>query len=372
MAVLVVLAAMIVVNWRFHHFADFQIKTEISSAPAKFDKFQQTRMENLLTLAANVATDARLRGSLATLDVTTISEAARETYRDYQSDIFWVLGPDGKLLTRIGAEEQTELDISKMNLVKNALAGFDDGDVWLFGEHLYQVAAAPIISGKKIEGILLYGFQFENWLTDEFATLTGMHIVLMHQDGLLCSTLKTMKGLETAFTFQSMLNDLAISADLIPSVPNIKPSKEQPPPPQTDFRQDSEPYAGAIFSMNNIAGEKLATGLVFRSTKVEEQLLSRIQLALLIVILGAVIVSFLAAYLLSRNLTNPIERLVASSRMLGMGDLHEPIQYDGKDEIGILATAMEEMRLSLLKAREELIRGETPFNYRSNGFRYFA
>lgn len=73
-------------------------------------------------------------------------------------------------------------------------------------------------------------------------------------------------------------------------------------------------------------------------------------------IFGSVALGFalVAALLVGRILSRPLRQLTLASQRIAAGDLGEPVNIVGKDEIGQLGTAFELMRQRLNRSREEL------------------
>jgi two-component system, cell cycle sensor histidine kinase and response regulator CckA len=70
----------------------------------------------------------------------------------------------------------------------------------------------------------------------------------------------------------------------------------------------------------------------------------------------AVLAGALIAFILSRQITRPLERLVLATRHLQQGDFEFQIPVVGTDEVAHLTRAFEEMRKSLQQSREGLLR----------------
>jgi signal transduction histidine kinase len=68
-------------------------------------------------------------------------------------------------------------------------------------------------------------------------------------------------------------------------------------------------------------------------------------------LVGVVVIAVLAAGL-SRRMTGPLERLAAAAERIGHGDLKAPVTTETSDEIGYLATRLDDMRAAL-RARDE-------------------
>jgi len=73
--------------------------------------------------------------------------------------------------------------------------------------------------------------------------------------------------------------------------------------------------------------------------------------ALIFIFAGVII-----AYILSKNITRPVETLVEQATLITGGDLDKKIDVSSKDEIKILANAFDEMRLSLKNKINQLAR----------------
>jgi two-component system, OmpR family, sensor histidine kinase VicK len=59
---------------------------------------------------------------------------------------------------------------------------------------------------------------------------------------------------------------------------------------------------------------------------------------------GVLVLGALAAWLLAKSLTRPLERLTHGARHMARGEFDQPVAVQGSDEIGQLATAFEVMR----------------------------
>src|SRR6201987_2626772 len=70
----------------------------------------------------------------------------------------------------------------------------------------------------------------------------------------------------------------------------------------------------------------------------------------------AVLSGTLVGFVLSRQITRPLEDLVLASRQMEKGDFEFPIHVQGKDEVAELTRAFEEMRKSLRLSREGMLR----------------
>jgi HD-GYP domain-containing protein (c-di-GMP phosphodiesterase class II) len=74
----------------------------------------------------------------------------------------------------------------------------------------------------------------------------------------------------------------------------------------------------------------------------------------LVVLMLGIILSLVLGLLISKNITDPIRRLVSGTRHLAKGDLHYQVEVKGKDEIGELAASFNNMARSLNESRMRL------------------
>jgi two-component system NtrC family sensor kinase len=73
---------------------------------------------------------------------------------------------------------------------------------------------------------------------------------------------------------------------------------------------------------------------------------------LLLLSLAAVVCGTSLAVFLAMRISRPIRHLVAAAQELGKGAYHHPVQLDASGEIGYLAHAFEQMRVSVLRHME--------------------
>lgn len=359
-AVVVAAGSILVVNNRFHEYTHEEDLVRLSHASERFDRFQATKMGSLLAQAVNIANDPRLRGVLSTGDRATIREAADKTQLLYETDLFWVADIEGNVIYRVDHPQMSGDNISSLAAIRDVRNGYDSGDLWIVGEKLLQVAAVPVYSGRTPIGILIVGQSFDKWINREFAQLAGMQIAFVTADGAVESSTHEDDVQQLKSVVIESQKKMGWMPDDLPRVPwlGIGPNNIPPPGPFIEFELSDEPYAGSIFRLNDATNSPLATGLVFQSTRQREELLSKLQRALLIVGLGAIVFALIVSLIFANGLTRPIDELVKAAERLAQDDLDTPVPHARGDELGVLAREMDSMRSALKDARDELIRSE--------------
>jgi len=355
MSAILIGVAIIVVNVQFRQHAIERQRDEFAVVHQRVDRFLRLSFDNLTGLATNVAQDPRLKASISTADRATITLALDELYANYWTDYFWLLDRDGVVMARVDRPRLWGDTLRELPVVRDALSGYSSGDIWLREGRLFQVAAAPILSSDIEVGVLLLGVDFSRILDEQFFQLSGLETALISGERLSASSVSSeRRTLIQSALVQASKKDLVsesmpvvpIGVDTLKSAPHIR------------FDVAGEEFGGGGFALADITGQIVALGVAFRSMEIENQHYRMIQNALLLVGIGAVLASLTAAYFIARRITRPIQRLVRSSERLGDGDLDTPIKPDNNDEIGALANALDSLRISLRKAREDLIQSE--------------
>jgi len=349
---------MAVVNNRFQTNVATAVGTEFEYAHLRLSRFLTLSLDNLITLTTNISQDPRLRGSIATNDPQTIRHAVNETFQSYGTDLFWLMSPTGDVLVRAEDSISQDNNLRDISVVKDARNGYDSGDIWLYKGKLYQVAVVQVRSADIPVGLLLVGEEFDSHFTQRFASLTGLDLAFIRDGDLLSYSRPPATRNSFLSATSALLATKAFAGKPLPDIPILPQQPDSLSAPFLLFETADEPHAGALFRLSDISHRSLARGIIFRSLAVENERLRRIQESLLIVGLLAILVAFIAAYFVSQRISRPLRRLAEASERLGKGDLESAIRPEGSGEIGALASELEQMRVSLKKAREELIQSE--------------
>ncbi len=361
MTILFVAGSIVVLNDRARHQMAAHMEQSLATSPERFDTFQRTLMRSLITQAANMSMEPSLRGTLATEDLATIRNAAEQVHLIYGTDLFWILDERGTVLHRVETPQRSGDSLADRPLIRDVRNGYDSGDIWLWQGELYQVAAAPILSGGRALGILVIGQRFESWLAESFSNLAGLEVAFLTTDStvIASSDLLPKKALRDRILWHEEL--VEERGQRVPRVPwtGKGPDASMPPAPTDIFHyKDGSSFMGAFFQLENAVHENLAAGCIFRSLAPEKAMRQRIQNGLLILGGVTILLALLVSYIISRTLTRPINRLVQAADRLASGDMETRVEVAGRDEIATLGQALENMRRSLKEAREELIRNE--------------
>jgi diguanylate cyclase (GGDEF)-like protein len=120
-----------------------------------------------------------------------------------------------------------------------------------------------------------------------------------------------------------------------------------------DWLVGDSQYSGRLVPLAHSGDRELGVVLV-RSVTDALAPYRRLKITLLLLTIAGVALFAIGSVLTARRIANPIQTLSAAASALAMGDYATPIRARGRDEIGGLANALEDMRLAI-RAREENI-----------------
>jgi signal transduction histidine kinase len=119
-------------------------------------------------------------------------------------------------------------------------------------------------------------------------------------------------------------------------------------------------YLNLAFSrqLSGFDGQQVGQVVVLRSLADSGRLFSSISDLLVLLWTGSIAAAFVFSFLIARRVTRPIEALMAGTREFGRGNYDYEIKAVGRDELGELAGAFNQMRSSLKQTQAALLRRE--------------
>ena len=324
------------VNQRFTAEMHRNLEDSLENAGTVFYTYFRNNIERLIDKAGNVSADARLQASLTTMDRPTIAQTVAELYRDRQADLLGLVSPGGTLVTMEGWPIDLFPDPLSEPVITDALNGYLSGDIMALADTLVAIAAAPVLTRQVVQGVLVMGQQMDQSFLDELRLMTGCHLAFLVNGQVPHSTHFPRDRSEAANIFAPLLESTGV----------------------IDFLADGEQYLGMRAAITNATNIKQGDLIIYKSLDAALASLGPIRRNIYLIGLGGILLSLIFSYILARSVTHPVEELAAASRAFGEGRLDIPVQVKSNDEVGTLAHAFEEMRTSLLKAREDLVRTE--------------
>jgi signal transduction histidine kinase/ActR/RegA family two-component response regulator len=304
----------------------------LRSEAAVYTQIEGARREQAQQSATLIADQPSLKALMSTNDRLTVEDGSESIFVTSHADLMVLENATGGMLAFHSKSD--DVPVTRVKLLMRDSAGEEDW--WFAGGHLYHVCFAPIVAGGS-----------------------------RHQQGLgriaLGRELSPQSIIETgAFRTSASIferNGLVILSSLPASAwGDFETSVSREPKASDSVREikiAGESYLASYVQLPGDHPVRLYSLQSFDQATIFVRSLDRMLLSLgaLAVLIGA-----LMAFILSRQITRPLERLVLATRQLQRGDFESQIAVVGTDEVADLTVAFEEMRSSLLQSREGLLR----------------
>ncbi len=255
----------------------------------------------------------------------TVAGVARSFAGITRTDLFEVYDARGHLIASVGPEESDERDRSA--IVLPALAGRPQTAVSATADRHYQVAATPVVAGRRVVGSLLLGDRIGRKVAEELRELTRSEVTFLTNRVITGTTLDHEEDRA------AVLRALGAERDRLAGGGRVVEIRTQGQVRLTLF--DRLPEAGSR------GGSYYA---MQRSLDTETAFLREIQARLVeLGILGA-IVALLSGLVISQRITSPIRKLVRGAEEMERGNYDYPLEVNSRDEMGYLAARFDVMR----------------------------
>ena len=269
---------------------------------------------------------------MSTNDRLTVEDGSESLLQTSHADLLVLQNPSGEILAFHSKSDDVPVSGVK-RLLQNSTG---EQDWWFVGGHLYHVSFAPITAGANINQRALGEIGLGRELSTRSIVDTGAF------------------G-KSAFIFEGkksvILSSLPASAwgDFEAAVSNDQKTSDS----IQEINIGGERYLASFVELPGDHPVRLYSLQSFDQATNFLRSLNRMLLTLgaLAVLAGAFI-----AFILSRQITRPLERLALATRQLQKGDFESQIAVVGSDEVSHLTLAFEEMRSSLRQSREGLLR----------------
>jgi len=298
------------------HYAVVEATTRSGSmmAPALVDRMQQLE---------------RVTGVMASSPGTrSIPQADQATTDDYSRDIAasmgvdWVAMTDSRGVLKGSSDPTKRAELAKLG-VPQALAGQSwTGAATLEGK-LVLAATRPVFVGQYVQATLTSAVDIDHKLARDVARSAGVQLALLNEGRLVGSTFDG----------------------------NLPQSRNG----VYEMKLQGRTFIGSSTPLKLKGIEQPVEMLVFiprdQVTSPFDALWSGVLAAFAVAIAGA----FVLGVGLSRNLTDPIERLVSAARLVESGEWVGPIATARKDELGLLLNVFDRMIRTLRENNERLV-----------------
>ena len=331
-------AALSIVNRSVSRQAQATIREGLERSAMVFEHMLAARSEKLAVSAQVIVRDPRFF-SILTIRVSsgdphyraTVEAVAKDFNAITRSDIFEVLGRSGERLASVGHVSSTPE--SRDSLVRSALRGRPVSGVLIEPGSHYQVTVTPAYADGKVVGVLMLGAEIGKALALELRTLTRSEVTFVSG------------GVETGSSFARREDAEALLAALRASgragaVTHPTPDSRQ----LFEVRAPHETYLTLVRPIAQSAPGSLQLYAMQRSLDAETAFLLDVHRRLVQLGTLAALAALLAGFVISEQITRPVQRLVRGATEMKRGNYDYPLEVRSRDEIGYLADRFKEMR----------------------------
>jgi two-component system cell cycle sensor histidine kinase/response regulator CckA len=309
----------------------------LRSQAAVYTQIEEARREQAQQSARLIADQPMLKALMSTNDRLTVDDGSGSLFQTSRADLMVLENTAGEILAFHAKSD--DVPVSRVKQLMGTSSGKEDW--WFAGGHLYHVSFSPIVAGASGETHNLGRIALGRELSPQSIVHTGAFgtsASIFERDGsVILSSLpaSARNDFEAAIAKQQNTSGSIQEINL------------------AGVSAKSEHYLASFVELPGDHPVRLYSLQSFDQATTFLRSLNRMLLTLgaLAVFAGALI-----AFIVSRQITRPLERLVLAARQLQRGDFDSQIAVVGSDEVAHLTLAFEEMRSSLLQSREGLLR----------------
>ena len=326
----VAVLTLVQVRMRAHVWED--LASSLRAESAAYSKVEESRRRQAEQSVALIADLPNLKALMSTHDPVTIEDGSESILRTAGAEVLLLEDPKGELLALHSAPQPISFPVGKSLLQKAT----GKHDWWLVNGHLYCLNFAPITAGAGGEQRTLGRIGLGHEVTPQSVAggdaLNNGALIFERGGGVLISSLDPSLWPDFQYWLQT-------------------PSGARKTIQEVDI--GGERY---LLSFIELSGDHPIRLYTLRSYDQATSFLRSLNQMLLAVGAIAVLTGALLGFILSRQITRPLEELVSASRQMEKGDFTYRLHLEGNDEVAELTRAFEQMRKSLLLSREGMLR----------------
>ena len=297
-----------------------------------YAEVERVRREESRQSAEMIADQPTLKALMSTNDRTTVQDASRSILLTSRADLLILENQSGQILALHTRSAEVTAEMIQPLMKRSS----GEEDWWLVDGHLYDVNFVPIVAGNGFEeralGRMTLGREIKSDPILSDGAFGRSAFIFERQDAILLSS---------------------FSSDVWKDLEAVLGQRPTPANSERELEVQGERYLAGFVEL---PGDHPVRLYCLQSYDRATSFLHVLNRMLLILGAVAVIAGAFVAFLLSRQITRPIEQLVAGARQLQKGDFDFQIPIQGKDEVADLGRAFTEMRDSLKKSRDGMLR----------------
>ena len=319
--------------------AEHKIREELQLGKRVFLRLLVLRSQQLITAATILTSDFAFRQALMTGDKGTVASALSNHGLRIGASKMILISPDNKVLADASASGGIAVGnlFPFPDLMTEAAATGNASAIRLINGIPYQLVVVPVLAPAPVGWIVL-GFSIDSMLAIELGELTSLEVSFatwQKSDGWRLAT-STMPQQPR----ERLLNALT---QVAPETPN-----RSLPALSRD---------GYVTSASTLAQSRdgVVVAILQRSLAEAIAQFNALRMTMLVLASLSLGCTIICSIMIARSISKPVTALVDFARRLERGDYDHPSPEPRADELGELASALNNMRLAI-SAREQQIK----------------
>ena len=325
-------AVLVLVQARMRNHVREDLASMLRAEAAVYTQIEEARRQQAQQSAVLTADQPTLKALMSTNDRLTIEDGSEPLLRSSHADLLVLENAAGDM--QAFHSKSDDVPASAIKRLMRDTTG--EQDWWYAGGHLYHVSCAPIVAGasasQRVLGRIALGREMSSQSVLDMGAFGKSTFIFERNGVVLLSSLSqaAWRDFESANSQVSNAPQSAHEIDL-----------------------SGERY---LVSYVELPGDHSVRLYSLQSFDQATSFLGSLNGMLLTLGGFAVLAGWLIAYLVSSEITRPLERLARGARRLQKDDFDFQLPVVGTDEVADLTIAFEEMRSSLRVSRESLLR----------------
>jgi signal transduction histidine kinase len=345
---------LLVLHFRIDAETRAQVVREMQNAARVLSYMLHARAETLEARARSLGALPTLGALLETHDPLTIQDVARAYPAQAQCDFVMLTNAQGVILSHTAEPRRVLESAARQRGVEQALRGEPIVETRVEPRGVFQVASAPVRAGGKLTGTVSLGFALNDEFARQLQAASGADLTFLAGTRISASTLGPDARAELLASLRSGSGLSGLRAgwahtSAAPGAPSPTPGAGGALPPSWPevVRIHGQQYLTLARPIVDESGHSIGAYLIQKSVDSALYPYRSIQRWLLLIGLTGLMLGILASYLLARDITEPILRVVGAAEALGEGDWSQRVISNARDEVGVLAQTFNAMAARL-------------------------
>lgn len=311
-----------------------QAEEKLSVGQRVFEQLMVERGNQLFDSTAILVADYGFKEAVTSNDIATIQSALENNGSRINADLILLLGLDGTPISAASHRSSSSInDFSFSTLLATAENEGGVSAIVLINEQIYQLVMLPVEAPITVAWAVV-GIHIDNEFANQLKELTNLNVTFAGGFGNNLSV--EVSTLAEASIMDSELfnrNDSMYIA----------------------IEGEDEDFLTLPVQLANTDQYRVEALLITSLTEANARFLS-LKLQMVLIASVTLLLSVICTFIISRNVTRPIARLVAAARRISAGDYHQAIALgeSGTDEIGVLSDSFHTMQQGIAQREEQL------------------